>query len=113
MSAAPRSDDPRPEPPDYSAVPFTGNYSDVGAEEELRRDYERELAEWEARQATAAPVGDADYSPEFQDEYQRLWHEVAAERDRLRAALKEILDTPANATVLNVQFIAREALNAR
>jgi hypothetical protein len=42
--------DPRPAPPDYDAVPFTGTYSDLGAEEELRRDYERELAEWEARQ---------------------------------------------------------------
>ena len=42
--------DPRPEPPDYDAVRFTGNYSDLGEQEELRRDYERELAEWETRQ---------------------------------------------------------------
>jgi hypothetical protein len=28
-----------------------------------------------------------DYSPAYQDEYQRLWHEAAAERDRLRSQL--------------------------
>ena len=29
-------------------------------------------------------MNDPDYSPEYQDEYQRLWHGAAAERDRLR-----------------------------
>jgi len=47
---------------------------------------------------------------EFQDEYRRLRHEAAADRDRYKAALEAILDTPTNATVLNVQFIAKEAL---
>jgi hypothetical protein len=32
---------------------------------------------------------DPDYSPEYQDEYQRLWHEAAAERDRLAARVAE------------------------
>lgn len=27
---------------------------------------------------------DRDYSPAYQDEYQRLWHEAAGERDELR-----------------------------
>ena len=30
-----------------------------------------------------AKMLDPDYSPAYQDEYQRLWHEAAAERDRL------------------------------
>jgi TolA-binding protein len=30
-------------------------------------------------------VSDPDYLPAYQDEYQRLWHEAAAERDALRA----------------------------
>jgi hypothetical protein len=29
-----------------------------------------------------------EYSPEYQDEYRRLWHEAAAERDRLAAKLE-------------------------
>lgn len=38
---------------------------------------------------------DPDYSPTYQEEYQRLWHETAKERDKLRhqiAALEEDLD---------------------
>jgi hypothetical protein len=46
-------DDPYPLPPDYDSVRFTGNYSDLGEEEEMRRDYERELAEWWARNPDA------------------------------------------------------------
>lgn len=33
--------------------------------------------------------GDPDYSPDYQDEYQRLWHEARAEVARLEAALAE------------------------
>ena len=36
-----------------------------------------------------------------------------AERDRYKAALEAILDTPTNATVLNVHFIVKEALGVR
>lgn len=35
---------------------------------------------------------DSDYSPEYQDAYQRLWHEAAADRDRYKNAIKEALD---------------------
>lgn len=31
-----------------------------------------------------------EYSPEYQDEYRRLWHEAAADRDRYRGALEII-----------------------
>lgn len=30
-----------------------------------------------------------EYSPEFQDEYRRLWIEAAKERDRLREILQQ------------------------
>lgn len=54
------------------------------------------------RETDAAPFppgamlggGDPDYSPAYQDEYQRLWHEAAAERDALSreaAQLRKIL----------------------
>lgn len=33
---------------------------------------------------------DLDYSPSFQDEYQRLWHEAAKERDELRRQLNRL-----------------------
>jgi hypothetical protein len=32
-----------------------------------------------------------EYSPEFQDEYRRLWHEAAGERNRLRVLLEDAL----------------------
>ena len=35
---------------------------------------------------------DPAYSPAYQDEYQRLWHEAAAERDRLRTANERLQD---------------------
>jgi len=34
---------------------------------------------------------DPGYSPEYQDTYQRLWHEAAAERDRFKQAIKTAL----------------------
>lgn len=33
---------------------------------------------------------DPDYSPAFQDEYRRLWHEAAAERDKLKRQLERL-----------------------
>ena len=39
-----------------------------------------------------AKMLDPDYSPAYQDEYQRLWHEAAAGRDRLREALEKIAE---------------------
>jgi hypothetical protein len=33
---------------------------------------------------------DRDYSPAYQDEYQRLWHEAAAERDKLKRQLERL-----------------------
>lgn len=36
---------------------------------------------------------DNEYSPEFQDEYRRLWHEAEFEVARLRAALEKIAHT--------------------
>ena len=34
---------------------------------------------------------DRDYSPAFQDEYQRLWHEAAAARDESARQLREMV----------------------
>jgi len=53
-------------------------------------------------------VTDDEYSPEYQDEYRRLWHEAAAERDRYRAALERVYQTGRGPHVA----IAREALDA-
>jgi hypothetical protein len=33
---------------------------------------------------------DPDYSPAYQDEYQRLWHKAAAERDAYRKILESM-----------------------
>lgn len=33
---------------------------------------------------------DRDYSPAYQDEYQRLWHEAARDRDRYERALRRL-----------------------
>jgi len=33
-----------------------------------------------------------EYSPEFQDEYRRLWHEAASRADGLQKAMEAILD---------------------
>jgi hypothetical protein len=56
-----------------------------------------ELARWSqvaarngdlhARLASALALNDEDYSPAYQDEYQRLWHESRWDNKRLRAAL--------------------------
>ena len=34
-------------------------------------------------------TGDPDYTPAYQDEYQRLWHEAAARAQRLESALED------------------------
>ena len=55
-----------------------------------------------------------EYSPEFQDEYRRLWHEAAAERDRLREALTKIAGHTcysAGTGYVDLKMIAREALS--
>lgn len=73
------ANDPRPEPPDYDSVPFTGNYSDLGAEEELRRDYERDLEAWKRRNP------DATLRPEQRDAQAiAIWR--LADQCRLEAA---------------------------
>lgn len=41
-----------------------------------------------------------EYSPEFQDEYRRLWHEAAAERDALREAFKIVEQARQHGNVL-------------
>ena len=50
------------------------------------------LDQWTAFQRVMETLDDADYSPAFQDEYQRLWHEAAAARDELRDVLAALLD---------------------
>ena len=60
---------------------------------------------------------DQDYSPEIQDEYQRLWHRDAAalkiERERteiMKHALEEILHLKYTATLQDALTIAARAL---
>lgn len=62
---------------------------------------------------------DPDYSPKYQDEYQRLWHQAAAdlaraaaERDAFKAALVEIAQADAKTPVLALNRIAESALTA-
>lgn len=53
------------------------------------------FCEMRARLAVLSVDHDPDYSKEYQDEYQRLWHKAAAERDALSArlaALEEIVE---------------------
>lgn len=59
-----------------------------------------ELAQWSgvaerngdlhARIASALAL-QKDYSPAYQDEYQRLWHKAAAERDSLASQVEELM----------------------
>jgi hypothetical protein len=53
-----------------------------------------------------------EYSPEFQDEYRRLWHEAAVERDRLREALVKIAHTDEVRLTETPAQIAANALEA-
>lgn len=51
-------------------------------------DVRRLASEWLAARAACDP----DYSPAYQDEYQRLWHQAAAERDRLRELCRPVVE---------------------
>lgn len=54
---------------------------------------------------------DPDYSPEYQDAYQRLWWEASAVRDRYKAALREIAEADAKTPVMTLNHIAERALS--
>jgi len=59
--------------------------------------------------------GDPDeYSPAFQDEYRRLWHEARADLQRLEEALEQIVahDDAGHLPTPTVGLIARAALAA-
>jgi len=50
-----------------------------------REQYEKVVDD---RDRLADTLRDPDYSPAYQDEYQRLWHKAAADRDRLADVLR-------------------------
>lgn len=58
----------------------------------------------EKRKRLPLVIEDSDYSPEYQDEYQRLWHETARRRDELTTALREIAEWAKSSKVRQERF---------
>jgi hypothetical protein len=55
--------------------------------------------------------GDPDYSPDYQDEYQRLWHEARAEVAHLEQGLRQIAEYGGALPDSRIQEIARSLLD--
>lgn len=67
---------------------------------------------WSPESATRFARNDVvrEQAAAFHDWHKLVTYPETCEVCRYRAALEAILDAPTNATVLNVQFIAKEAL---
>lgn len=52
----------------------------------MKRDNEKHIAAWDALER----LSDPDYSPAYQDEYQRLWHEASSRAERAEARVKRL-----------------------